>query len=123
VAVTLRLARHGDKKRPYYRVIAAESTKKRDGRFIEVLGHYHPRFNPAQVILKEDKIKKWLAVGAQTTEKVRALIRKAFPGLIEAREEHQLAKIRDARRKRKQRAAGKDTAGKEKKAGKAKAKK
>jgi ribosomal protein S16 len=54
--------------------------------------------------MKEDLIKKWLAIGAKPTDVVRSLIVKSIPGVIEGREQHQLAKVRDARRKRKERA-------------------
>jgi len=77
---------------------------KRDGRFLEVLGTYNPLFNPAKMTLKEDRVAKWLSVGAKPSAVVRSLIRKAMPGVIEAREKHQLEKIQAGRKKRKQRA-------------------
>lgn len=104
MAVVLRLARLGKHKSPAYRVVATDKQNKRDGRFLEVLGTYNPLSNPARVTLKEDLIKKWLGQGAKPTDVVRSLIKKAMPGIVEAREEHQLKKIQDARKKRKQRA-------------------
>lgn len=101
----LRLARHGQKKRPFYRIVAADKQCRRDGRFIEVVGVYNPMLTPAAVTLKEDKIKKWLGVGAKPTQLVRSLIVKSFPGLVEDREKHQLTKLQKARKARKQRAA------------------
>lgn len=72
--VTLRLARFGAKKRPFYRIVAADSRAKRDGRFIEVIGTYDPRSEPPSVNLKDDRIRYWLSVGAQPSDTVRRLI-------------------------------------------------
>ena len=69
--VKLRLRRMGAKKRPSYRIVAAESNSPRDGRFIEAIGFYDPLTNPATITLKEDRVKHWLSVGAQPTETVR----------------------------------------------------
>ena len=104
MAVTLRLARHGQKNRPFYRIVATESANRRDGKFIEVVGLYNTMSEPATVSLQEDKIKKWIALGAQVSSVVRSLLVKNYPGLVETREEHQRKKIQDARRKRKVRA-------------------
>ncbi len=75
--VKIRLARHGAKKRPFYRIVAADSRSSRDGRFIEQLGFYDPTKDPAVVQLKTDKLKKWLQNGAQPTDTVARLIHKA----------------------------------------------
>jgi small subunit ribosomal protein S16 len=75
--VKIRLARHGAKKRPFYRIVAADSRSPRDGRFIEQLGFYDPTKDPAVVQLKTDKLKKWLQNGAQPTDTVARLIHKA----------------------------------------------
>ncbi len=72
--VTLRLARFGAKKRPFYRVVATDSRAKRDGRFLEVLGTYDPLTDPPTVNLKGDRIRYWLSVGAQPSDTVRHLI-------------------------------------------------
>lgn len=105
MAVVLRLARLGKHKSPAYRVVATEKQNKRDGKFLEVLGTYNPLSSPAQIVLKEDRVKKWLSVGAMPTLVVRSLIKRTIPGVVEAREEHKTSKIREARKKRKERAA------------------
>lgn len=73
--VKMRLARHGAKKRPFYRVVVAESECPRDGRFLEVVGTYNPISNPAQVDLKADRVQYWLEQGAIPTDTVRNLIK------------------------------------------------
>jgi small subunit ribosomal protein S16 len=105
VAVVLRLARLGKHKSPAYRVVATDKQNKRDGKFLEVVGTYNPVASPAQVSLKEDRIKKWLNAGALPTEVVRSLIKRSLPGVIEAREEHKKKKTQEARLKRKERVA------------------
>lgn len=74
--VRLRLTRMGRKKRPYYRIIAVDGRKKRDGAFLERLGYYHPLDNPASIKIDAEKTLKWLRVGAQPSETVRSLLRK-----------------------------------------------
>ncbi|PIE70392.1 MAG: 30S ribosomal protein S16 [Deltaproteobacteria bacterium] len=76
MAVKIRLARHGAKKRPFYRVVVADSEARRDGRFIEIVGTYNPLIEPAEVSLKEDRIKHWLGEGAIPTTTVNSLIKK-----------------------------------------------
>ena len=73
--VRLRLRRMGAKKAPFFRVVAADATSPRDGRFIEVLGHYNPTKDPQIIELKEDRIRYWLGVGAQPSDTVRSLFR------------------------------------------------
>lgn len=73
--VKIRLARHGAKKRPFYRVVVAESECPRDGRFLEVVGTYNPIHEPAQVELKADRVQYWLSQGATPTDTVRNLIK------------------------------------------------
>lgn len=77
MAVKIRLARHGAKKRPYYRIVAAPSEAARDGRFLEVLGTYDPLTEPATVAVKGDRVREWLRNGAQPTDTVRSLLRKS----------------------------------------------
>ncbi len=77
--VKIRLARHGAKKRPFYRIVAAESEYRRDGRFIEVLGTYNPVAEPAQVLLKEDRVRHWVKQGAIPTDTVKTLLKKIKP--------------------------------------------
>ncbi|MBI3925817.1 MAG: 30S ribosomal protein S16 [Armatimonadetes bacterium] len=72
--VRLRLTRVGKKKQPSYRLVAANSTSPRDGRFIEILGHYNPLTDPPTVVFKEDKILAWLQKGAQPTDAVKQLL-------------------------------------------------
>ena len=74
MAVKLRLTRVGKTKQPQYRVIAADSRRARDGRFIEILGQYNPRTEPSTVNIDNDKAVKWLMQGAQPTERVRKLL-------------------------------------------------
>ena len=76
MAVKLRLQRLGKKKQPFYRIVAADSRSPRDGKFIEVVGTYNPRFNPPEVEIKEVKALKWLKNGAQPTDTVRSLLKK-----------------------------------------------
>jgi small subunit ribosomal protein S16 len=71
--IKLRLRRMGAKKRPSYRIVAADSRSPRDGRFIEAVGFYDPLTTPATITLKEDRVKHWLSVGAQPTETVMGL--------------------------------------------------
>lgn len=76
MAVKLRLKRMGAKKRPFYRVVAADSRSPRDGRFIEEVGYYNPVANPAEVKIDEEKALKWLSQGAIPTDTVRDLFSK-----------------------------------------------
>ncbi|MEZ4499068.1 MAG: 30S ribosomal protein S16 [Thermomicrobiales bacterium] len=79
--VKLRLKRVGAKQRPSYRIIAAESSSPRDGRFIEQVGFYDPQTEPATVTLNEERVRHWLSVGAQPSDTVRSLLRQN--GIIE----------------------------------------
>ncbi len=74
MAVKIRLARHGAKKAPFYRVVVADGRAARDGRFIEMIGRYNPRTNPSLVELDLEKVDAWLAKGAQPTETVTKII-------------------------------------------------
>jgi small subunit ribosomal protein S16 len=75
MAVKLKLTRLGSKKRPFYRVVAANAETRRDGRPLEFLGFYNPMTKPAEVKLDGEKIKAWLAKGAEPTDTVRARIK------------------------------------------------
>ncbi|MGE4572406.1 MAG: 30S ribosomal protein S16 [Candidatus Izemoplasmatales bacterium] len=75
--VKLRLQRFGTKKRPFYRVVAADSRKKRDGRYLEIVGTYDPTTQPALVEIDNELAKKWLHLGAQPTDTVKSLFTKA----------------------------------------------
>ena len=76
MAVKLRLLRMGAKKAPFYRIVAADSRAPRGGRFIELLGTYDPRTNPAKVTIKEEEVLKWLNNGAQPSDTVKNLLSK-----------------------------------------------
>jgi len=75
--IKLRLRRTGAKKRPSYRIVAAEHSSPRDGRFIEILGHYDPLTEPATVKINAERAQYWLSVGAQPTETVAGLLKRA----------------------------------------------
>ena len=72
--VKIRLARHGSKKRPYYRIFVAESSARRDGRFIDQVGTYNPCTEPATVQVDLEKVDQWIAKGAQPTDTALRLI-------------------------------------------------
>ena len=74
MAVKIRLARHGAKKRPYYRIVVANAQARRDGRFIEEVGRYNPCVDPAMVKIDLEKVDQWLKNGAQPTDTVARLI-------------------------------------------------
>ena len=74
MAVKIRLSRVGATKQPSYRVVVMDSRNARDGRAIETLGHYNPRTEPIEFVVDADKIKKWLAQGAQPSETVARLL-------------------------------------------------
>lgn len=74
MAVKIRLQRFGAKKRPFYRVVASESTRARDGKFLEILGTYNPL--DGEVKVDAEKVQKWLDNGAQPTDTVKSLLKK-----------------------------------------------
>ena len=75
--VKIRLRRIGAKKNPYYRIVVADSRFPRDGRFIEELGTYSPLSDPTEFKVDADRVKDWISKGAQPTDTVRALLKKA----------------------------------------------
>jgi len=81
MAVKIRLRRMGAKKKPFYRIIVADSRSPRDGRFIEELGTYDPLKEPSEIKVDGEKAKQWISKGAQPTETVKTLLKKA--GVIE----------------------------------------
>ena len=81
MAVKLRLKRMGAKKRPFYRIVAADSRGPRDGKFIELIGTYNPITEPAEVKINEELAMKWLRNGAEPTDTVRDLFKRQ--GIIE----------------------------------------
>ena len=74
MATRIRLARVGSKKNPIYRVVVADARSPRDGRFIEVIGHYNPVTDPPQVTIDREKAQAWIAKGAQASNTVKKLI-------------------------------------------------
>ena len=77
MVVRIRLARHGRKKRTFYRLVVADSRSPRDGKFIEMIGTYNPLTDPAEVKVNEERAIYWLKVGAQPSDTARSLLRKA----------------------------------------------
>ena len=77
MAVRIRLQRHGRKKRPFYRLVAADARAQRDGVFLERLGHYNPLTDPADVFIDEEKTLKWLRRGAQPSDTAKRLLSKS----------------------------------------------
>jgi small subunit ribosomal protein S16 len=75
--LSIRLRRTGAAKRPYYRVVVADSRSTRDGRFVEVLGHYDPRPDPAVVKIDTERAKHWLDRGARPSHTVRSLLKRS----------------------------------------------
>lgn len=76
MAVKFRLSRYGAKKRPFYRIVVADSQYPRDGRFIENVGTYNPVTDPAEIILEKEKIKEWYKKGARPTKTVENIFKK-----------------------------------------------
>lgn len=76
MAIKLRLTRMGTKKRPFYRIVAINSATRRDGRPLEFVGFYNPMTNPPEVKIDDEKVKKWLELGAEPSATVKSLIKK-----------------------------------------------
>ncbi len=116
MALKLRLSRHGAKKRPFYRIVVADSRAPRDGRFIEVLGTFNPllaKDSEERVKLNEDRVKHWLGVGAQPTDRVHRFLDAAGILKREARNNPQKALPGKKRQEREeaQRQAAEDAKG------------
>ena len=77
MALVIRLRRHGGKKKPFFRIVVADSRSPRDGRFVDQIGTYDPAFDPPRVTLKKDDTERWLKAGAKPSETVRKLIKQA----------------------------------------------
>lgn len=77
--LTIRLARIGKKKHPFYRVVVTEKTRPRNGRFVEIVGTYDPQKKPVTVQLNSERVQYWLGKGAQPSDTVRSLIRNPKP--------------------------------------------
>ena len=76
MAVRIRLARYGAKKRPFYRIVVADGQYPRDGRFIETVGTYNPMLETSSVTLKKERVEYWLNTGATPTDTVKSLLKK-----------------------------------------------
>lgn len=76
MAVKIRLARHGVRKKPFYRIVVADSRYPRDGRFLENVGTYNPMVEPAEITLKPERVAYWMEKGATPTDTVNSLLRK-----------------------------------------------
>jgi len=83
MAVVIRMMRAGAKKRPFYRIVVADSRRQRDGRFVEILGYYDPMAKPFAVKMDEEKVKGWIAQGAQPSTQAASLFRRV--GIVAAR--------------------------------------
>ncbi len=77
MAVKVRLTRTGSNKQASYRVVVSDSRSPRDGRFIEIIGHYNPRMKPAEIVIDAEKLKAWISKGAQPTDSVKMLMKTA----------------------------------------------
>lgn len=75
MSVVIRLMRAGAKKRPFYRMVAADSRRQRDGRFLEILGHYNPLTKPYEIFVHKDRVESWISKGAQPSEQAASLLR------------------------------------------------
>ncbi len=82
MAVKIRLARHGAKKKPFYRIVVADRESPRDGKYLENVGTYDPLYDPAKITLKSERIRYWMGQGALPTDTVRSLLKKE--GFFEA---------------------------------------
>jgi small subunit ribosomal protein S16 len=92
--VRIRLRRVGSKKQPSFRIVAAEKESPRDGRFLEILGSYNPRTEPASIILQEERIYDWMSKGAQPSDSVEQLFRST--GLVERYERYKSGEALEA---------------------------
>ena len=112
MSIKIRLARGGAKKRPFYRIVVADSRSPRDGRFIERIGSYNPMVaqdHPDRLKLDQERAKHWLAVGAQPTDRVARFLAKA--GLMAGRPRPEQTKKNQPRAKAQERAKGAQSAG------------
>jgi len=76
MAVKIRLARHGAKKKPFYRIVVADSESPRDGKYLEAVGTYNPLRDPAEISVKQERVQYWLEQGAIPTDTVKSLLKK-----------------------------------------------
>lgn len=78
--VVIRLTRRGAKHRPFYRIVAIDKEKSRESRYIELIGHYNPLTDPAEIKIDEDKYNDWIKKGAKPSQTVRSLLKKLKSG-------------------------------------------
>jgi small subunit ribosomal protein S16 len=76
MSVKIRLARHGSKKRPHYRIVVADSEAPRDGKFLEIVGTYNPLVDPAEVTVEEDRVNYWMDKGVIISDTVKSIFKK-----------------------------------------------
>ncbi len=76
MAVKIRLARHGSKKKPFYRIVVADNDFKRDGRFLEIVGTYNPLLDPMEVTVKQDRVQHWMDRGAKPSDTVNSILKR-----------------------------------------------
>ena len=74
--VVIRLTRRGTKHRPFYRIVAIDKEKSRESRYIDLIGHYNPMQNPAEIKIDEKKYQEWINKGAKASQTVRSLLKK-----------------------------------------------
>ena len=86
MSVTIRMARHGRNKRPFYRIVVCDKQRSRDGRFIEIIGTMNPLKDPALVELKQDRVKHWITAGALPSDTVASIIRKEIVNHVRSRQ-------------------------------------
>jgi small subunit ribosomal protein S16 len=77
MGLVIRLRRHGSRKKPFYRIVVADSRSPRDGRFVAQVGTYDPLSEPTRVTLRKDEVERWIKAGAKPSETVRKLIKQA----------------------------------------------
>ena len=76
MSVKIRLARHGSKKRPYYRIVVADSEAPRDGKFLEIVGTYNPLVDPVKVTIEQDRVNYWMDKGVILSDTVKSILKK-----------------------------------------------
>ena len=84
MALVIRLRRHGSRKKPFYRIVVADSRSPRDGRFVEQVGTYDPAFDPPRVTVKGNAAERWIKAGAKPSETVKKLIKRAQSATVSA---------------------------------------
>ncbi len=103
MSVKIRLARHGRRNLPFYRMVVCDCDARRDGRFLEIVGRVNTLVEPRLATIKEERIKHWLDIGAQPSDTAAQVIDKFLPGYIASLESNRKEKIRSGRAKRKAR--------------------